>query len=114
MLCPLLCTYLELLVHDGLSKIKDVIDNVRESVKYITTSTMPLTMFSDIVKQLQLPNKRLILDCCTRWNATYAMLLCVLKFKDVFLRYAQRDTSYKYFPSDEDWYQRVIDGEIFE
>ncbi|MBA0845639.1 hypothetical protein Goarm_022424, partial [Gossypium armourianum] len=50
---------LNLLVHDGLSEIENVIDNVRASVKHITTSTMRLTMFSDIVKQLQLPNKSL-------------------------------------------------------
>ncbi|KAK8574980.1 hypothetical protein V6N12_062657 [Hibiscus sabdariffa] len=66
-------------------------------------STVRLTMFSDIVKQLQLPNKKLILDCCSRWNATYAMLSCALEFKDVFPRYAQRDASYKHLPSDEDW-----------
>ncbi|MBA0642839.1 hypothetical protein Goklo_027177 [Gossypium klotzschianum] len=94
---------LSLLVHDGHSKIEDVIDNVRESVKHIKASTVHLTMFSDIVKQIQLPNKRLILDCCTRWNATYVMLSCVLEFKDVFRRYAQRDASYKYLLSDEDW-----------
>ncbi|KAA3477072.1 zinc finger BED domain-containing protein RICESLEEPER 2-like [Gossypium australe] len=74
---------LNLLVHDGLSEIENIIDNVRESVKHITTSTMRLTMFTDIVKQLQLPNKRLILDCCTRWNATYAMLSYLLEFKDL-------------------------------
>nr|KJB16340.1 hypothetical protein B456_002G224400 [Gossypium raimondii] len=87
---------LSLLVHDGHSKIEDVIDNVRECVKHIKASTVHLTMFSDIVKQLQLPNKRLILDCCTWWNATYVMLSCVLEFKDVFPRYAQRDASYNY------------------
>ncbi|MBA0823336.1 hypothetical protein Goarm_020075 [Gossypium armourianum] len=65
---------LNLLVHDGLSEIEDVIDNVKESVKHITASTVHLTMFNDIIKQLQLPNKRLILDCCTWWNATYLML----------------------------------------
>ncbi|MBA0646164.1 hypothetical protein Goklo_014147 [Gossypium klotzschianum] len=81
------CTHiLNLLVHDGFSENKDVIDNVRESVNHIIASTMHLTMFSDIVKQLQLPNKRLILDYCTRWNAIYAMLSCVLEFKDIFLR----------------------------
>ncbi|KAH1121661.1 hypothetical protein J1N35_004821 [Gossypium stocksii] len=48
---------LNLLVHDGLFEIEDVIDNVRESVKHITTSTVHLAMFNDIVKQLQLPNK---------------------------------------------------------
>ncbi|TYI44293.1 hypothetical protein ES332_A01G227000v1 [Gossypium tomentosum] len=78
---------LNLLVHDGHSEIENIIVNVRESVKHIKASTMHLTMFSDIVKQLQLPNKRLILNCCTRWNATYAMLSCVLEFKDVFPRY---------------------------
>ncbi|KAK5812478.1 hypothetical protein PVK06_027908 [Gossypium arboreum] len=82
---------LKLLVHDGLFEIEDIIDNVRESMKYITASTVRLTMINDIVKQLQLPNKRLILDCCTRWNATYAMVLGVLEFKDVFPQYAQRD-----------------------
>ncbi|MBA0643878.1 hypothetical protein Goklo_028130 [Gossypium klotzschianum] len=60
-------------------------------------------MFGDIVKQLYLPKKKLILDCCTRWNATYAMLSCVLEFKDVFMRYVQQDASYKYLPCDEDW-----------
>ncbi|TYI22722.1 hypothetical protein ES332_A06G122500v1 [Gossypium tomentosum] len=43
---------LNLLVHNGLSEIEDVIDNVRESVKQITTSTIRLTMFNYIVKQL--------------------------------------------------------------
>ncbi|KAK8317944.1 hypothetical protein V6Z11_A13G139800 [Gossypium hirsutum] len=52
---------LNLLVHDGLFEIEDVIDNVRESVKHIRTST----------------------------NVTYAMLSCVLEFKDVFPQYAQ-------------------------
>ncbi|MBA0876328.1 hypothetical protein Goshw_001314 [Gossypium schwendimanii] len=79
---------LNLLVHNGLFEIEDITDNVRESVKYITASTVHLTMFNDIIKQLQLTNKRLILDCCTQWNATYAMVSCVLEFKDVFLPYA--------------------------
>ncbi|TYH79981.1 hypothetical protein ES332_D03G101900v1 [Gossypium tomentosum] len=74
---------LNLLVHDGLSEIEDVIDNVRESVNHITTSIVRLTMFG--------------------WNATYAMLSCVLEFKDVFMRYVQQNASYKYLPCDEDW-----------
>ncbi|XP_039034843.1 zinc finger BED domain-containing protein RICESLEEPER 2-like [Hibiscus syriacus] len=93
-------------VYDALYKCLqdwDVIENERESVKHIATSTARLTIFSDIVKQLQLPNKRLILDCCTRWNATYSMLPCAMEFKDVFSQHAQRDVSYKYLPSDEDW-----------
>ncbi|MBA0759639.1 hypothetical protein Gotri_022493 [Gossypium trilobum] len=37
---------LNLLVHDSLSEIEDVIDNVKESVKHITASTVHLTMFN--------------------------------------------------------------------
>ena len=76
-----------------------------EKVKYISASTQRLTMFSDITKQLQLLNKRLILDCCTRWNATYAMLSCALEFKQVFPRYQQRDPNYKHLPSEDDWFR---------
>ena len=96
---------LNLLVQDGVSKIQHIIENVREGVKYINTSTQHLTMFSDTTKQLQLPNKRLILDCCTRWNATYAILSCALEFKQVFSRYQQRDPNYKHLPSEDDWFK---------
>ncbi|KAK6115446.1 hypothetical protein DH2020_007715 [Rehmannia glutinosa] len=60
-------------------------------------------MFSEIAKQLQLSSKKLVLDCCTRWNATYYMLSAALKFKDVFPRYQQRDLNYNVLPSEEDW-----------
>lgn len=59
-------------------------------------------MFGKIVKQLKLPLRSLVLDCCTRWNAIYFMLSTALKFKDVFLRYAQRDPNYLFLPSEED------------
>ncbi|WOL11396.1 zinc finger BED domain-containing protein RICESLEEPER 2-like [Canna indica] len=92
---------LNILVQDGLSEIQDAIFNIRESVKYISASPSRLSMFCDIAKQLQLPNKKLILDCCTRWNATYEMLSCSLEFQNVFPRFQVRDSSYKYLPSSE-------------
>ena len=94
---------LNLLVQDGLSEIGEIIKNVRESVKYVIQSESRLNIFGDIVKQLKLTSKQLILDCCTRWNATYFMLSSALEFKDVFPRYAQRDLSYMFLPSEEDW-----------
>ena len=33
----------------------------------------------------------------------FEMLTCVMKFKDVFPRFAERDSHNKYLPSDEDW-----------
>ncbi|CAN1148297.1 Zinc finger BED domain-containing protein RICESLEEPER 2 [Linum perenne] len=47
--------------------------------------------------------KKLILDCCTRWNFTYQMLVVALELKGVFPRYAERDSTYTWLPLDEDW-----------
>ncbi|KAK4480811.1 hypothetical protein RD792_011662 [Penstemon davidsonii] len=95
---------LNLMVQEGLHEIRDVIANVRESVKYLKMSPSRLHRFTEIVKQLQLPiSKGLILDVSTRWNSTYAMLESALIFKDVFPRYKERDPYYQWLPSYEDW-----------
>ncbi|KAL6552579.1 hypothetical protein OROHE_007943 [Orobanche hederae] len=97
---------LNLMVQDGISEIKDVIANVRESVKYFKMSPSRLHKFTEIVKQLQLPtSKGLVLDVSTRWNSTYAMLESALRFKDVFPRYQERDPHYQWLPSSKDWDQ---------
>ncbi|KAG8390680.1 hypothetical protein BUALT_Bualt01G0108800 [Buddleja alternifolia] len=63
-----------------------------------------LHRFTEIVKQLQLStSKGLILNVPTRWNSTYAMLVSALIFRDVFPRYKERDPSYIWLPSSEDW-----------
>ncbi|KAG9442259.1 hypothetical protein H6P81_018113 [Aristolochia fimbriata] len=94
---------LNLLVQDGLSEIKSIIENVRESVKFINQKEGRLRTFSEIVQQLQLGEKRLIVDCPTRWNSTYEMLSCALKFKDVFPRFQNRELAYDYLPSVDEW-----------
>ncbi|KAE8671157.1 hypothetical protein F3Y22_tig00111990pilonHSYRG00058 [Hibiscus syriacus] len=86
---------LNLLVHDGLGEIEDIIHNVRESVKHVNASPCRLHIFSELAKQLSMPKKHLILDVSTRWNATYAMLSTALEFKEVFVNYADR--------GEEDW-----------
>ena len=75
---------LNLLVQDGLGKIKDIIQNVRESVKYINHNDARLKAFSDVVEQKHLKERKLILDCPTRWNSTFQMLSTALKFKIAF------------------------------
>ncbi|CAL5372511.1 unnamed protein product [Camellia sinensis] len=91
------------MVHDTLGQIGDIVDGVRDGVKYLSASEARLNQFSEIAKQLQLPSKKLILDCPTRWNAAYMMLSAALEFKDVFPRYHERDPSFVYVPSLEDW-----------
>nr|KYP69742.1 Putative AC transposase [Cajanus cajan] len=93
---------LNLLVHDGLGKIKAIIFNVRESVKYINYNDSRLKAFCD-VEQKHLKDRKLIIDCPTRWNSTYQMLSTTLKFKIAFATYKEREPRYDYAPSLEDW-----------
>nr|GMD63550.1 zinc finger BED domain-containing protein RICESLEEPER 2-like [Ipomoea batatas] len=90
---------LNLVVQDGLSTIKTVVDDVRNSVRFINQSESRLLKFSEIVHHLGNPVKKLILDCVTRWNSTYEMLVVAIKVKDAFLIFAQRESSYKCCPS---------------
>ena len=94
---------LNLLVQDGLSQIANVIEVVREGIKYLNNSEARLNEFAKIARQLQLPCKKLILDCPTRWNGTYLMLAAAVQFKDVFPRYQDIDPGFNYVPSLVDW-----------
>ncbi|XP_031256900.1 zinc finger BED domain-containing protein RICESLEEPER 2-like [Pistacia vera] len=80
-----------------------IIDKIHESVVYINGSEGRLKVFAEIVQQLRLPCRKLILDCKTRWNSTYDMLEIAIKFKEVFPRYKERDKGYKHCPDKEDW-----------
>ncbi|XP_027171785.1 zinc finger BED domain-containing protein RICESLEEPER 2-like [Coffea eugenioides] len=90
-------------VQDGLGQLGGVIDVVRERIKYLNNSESRLLEFAKIKKQLQLPSRKLILDCPTRWNSTYLMLASGLEFKDVFPRYANIDPRFHYVPTDFEW-----------
>ncbi|XP_057444811.1 zinc finger BED domain-containing protein RICESLEEPER 2-like [Lotus japonicus] len=94
---------LNLLVQDGLSKIKSVIVNIRESVKYINYNDARLKAFCDVVEQKRLKERKLVIDCPTRWNSTFQMLSTSLKFKTAFAAYKEREPHYVYSPSLEDW-----------
>ncbi|KAG8366467.1 hypothetical protein BUALT_Bualt17G0083000 [Buddleja alternifolia] len=98
---------LNLVAQDGLSEIKNVIERVRDSVDYIRRSDSRLKIFTEIVKQLNLRERKLIDDCKTRWNSTYEMLAIAIKFRDVFPRYADRDPLYLDCPSPSDW-EKVV------
>ncbi|KAH1225148.1 Zinc finger BED domain-containing protein RICESLEEPER 2 [Glycine max] len=98
------CTHiLNLLVQDGLGKIKDTIQNVHESVKYINHNDSRLKAFCDVAEQKHLKERKLIIDCPIRWNSTFQMLSTTLKFKTAFSTYSERDPHYTYAPSHEDW-----------
>ncbi|GJV51095.1 zinc finger BED domain-containing protein RICESLEEPER 2-like protein [Tanacetum coccineum] len=94
---------LNLMVQDWLSVIKDIVSKVHASVSYINACDARLKVFSQVVQQLHLPDRKLILDCKTRWNSTYKMLSAAISFKEAFSMYEVRDPLYKHCPSDDDW-----------
>nr|KYP45882.1 Putative AC transposase [Cajanus cajan] len=97
------CTHiLDLLVQDELGKIKATIFNLCENIKYINYNNFRLKAFCDVVEQKHLKDRKLIIDCPTRWNFTYQMLSNALKFKIAFVAYKEREQHYDYAPSLED------------
>ncbi|CAN1812879.1 Zinc finger BED domain-containing protein RICESLEEPER 2 [Linum perenne] len=70
---------LNIMVQFGLKEIEGVIENVRQSVKHIAISESRVNMFREVTKQLRLSGKKLILDCCTRWNSTFHMISVALE-----------------------------------
>ncbi|XP_022714612.1 zinc finger BED domain-containing protein RICESLEEPER 3-like [Durio zibethinus] len=54
-------------------------------------------------KQLQLPDRKFILDCKTHWNLAFEMLSIAIKFKEVFPRLKERESHYECCLSHEDW-----------
>ncbi|XP_028808112.1 zinc finger BED domain-containing protein DAYSLEEPER-like [Neltuma alba] len=91
------------MVQDGLGRIRDIIHNIHESVKYITYNDSRLKAFCGIVEQKCLKERKLIIDYPRRWNLTYRLLSTALKFKVVFSDYKEREPHYNYALSEDDW-----------
>lgn len=94
---------LNLIVQDGLKAILPVLVNVRETVKYVKASTSRKEKFQFISEQVNAPDISLVSDVPTRWNSTYDMLEIAIKFRHAFVRLKERDSSYKFCPSNDDW-----------
>ncbi|XP_047340261.1 zinc finger BED domain-containing protein RICESLEEPER 2-like [Impatiens glandulifera] len=94
---------LNLCVQDGLGVIEDIIGDIREGVEYVNRSEARRVQFAECVQQLQLKDQKLIRDCKTRWNSTFEMLSCALKFKEAFKMFNERDPFYDCCPSEEGW-----------
>ncbi|XP_057775002.1 zinc finger BED domain-containing protein RICESLEEPER 2-like [Salvia miltiorrhiza] len=94
---------LNLVVQDGLLGIKTIIEDVKNSVRFINQSESRLNKFSDVVNHLGIFVKRLIIDCPTRWNSTYEMLLEAYRVRDAFPIFQQREPSYHCCPAVDDW-----------
>ena len=76
---------LNLIVKDGMSVMEEGIARVRDSVGFWSATPKRHERFEKMAKTLNiLYNKRLNLDCKTRWNSTYTMLSIALEYIPIF------------------------------
>ncbi|XP_059663589.1 zinc finger BED domain-containing protein RICESLEEPER 2-like [Cornus florida] len=95
---------LNLIVKDGLEVMGDGIERIRDSVYFWIATPGRIEIFLESACQLKIPcNKKLCLDCKTRWNSTYLVLQVALIYKDVFPRLEIHERLYTEMPTIEDW-----------
>ncbi|KAH9646384.1 BED-type domain-containing protein [Citrus sinensis] len=99
---------LNLIVVSGLNEFHASVAAIRNTVKYVRSSTTRLQAFKQCAQQVKCPNGTVVLDCPTRWNSTYLMLMTALKFQAAFDRMAEVDKPYEaYFLEKENNVKRV-------
>ena len=95
---------LNLIVKEGVSVIEKSVETIRDSVAYWSATPSRVEKFREACKQLDMSfDKKLVLDCKTRWNSTYDMLATAIDYREVFCRVQHLDRHYKSLPTDDDW-----------
>ncbi|XP_027361104.1 zinc finger BED domain-containing protein DAYSLEEPER-like isoform X2 [Abrus precatorius] len=90
--------------NDLLGSAQDLINKIRDNVKYVKTSESHEDKFLELKQQLQVPSERnLSIDDQIQWNTTYQMLLAASDLKEVFSCLDTSDPDYKGAPSMQDW-----------
>ena len=100
---------LNLVVRDGLVRVKDFVYNIRCAIRCIRSSPVRSALFDTCAKAVKVPCKdSFCLDVCTRWNSTFLTLNMALKFEKVFERFKNDDCNFKNelkenVPTKRDW-----------
>jgi hypothetical protein len=84
---------LNLIVKDGMNVLEQGIERVCDSVAFWSATPKRHEKFEKMAKTLNIEyNKRLTLDCKTRWNSTYIMISIALQYIEIFEKLKARDS----------------------
>jgi hypothetical protein len=92
---------LNLIVKDGLKVMDSGTEKIINSVAFWYATPKRHERFQKVAAQVNVEcNKKLSLDCKTRWNSTYIMLSVAIYYKEVFDRLVECERAYDFAPSD--------------
>ncbi|KAK2408571.1 zinc finger BED domain-containing protein RICESLEEPER [Trifolium repens] len=91
-------------VQDVMDALHDVIQKIRESIRYIKSSQEVQGKFNEISQRAGIySQKALFLDNPLHWNSTYFMLETALEYRSAFSHFQEHNPSYSSNLSDEEW-----------
>ena len=70
-------------VKEALKSLSEVLEDLREVVKVIRSSSKRREIFKNIVEELKLDFRVPVLDVVTRWSSTFDMLECAFELRKV-------------------------------
>jgi hypothetical protein len=83
---------INLIVKDGMAVMDEGIERVRDSVGFWCATPKRHERFERTAAQMNVKyDRRIALDCKTRWNSTYIMLSTALEYQSVFDRLASKE-----------------------
>ncbi|XP_015933545.1 zinc finger BED domain-containing protein RICESLEEPER 1 [Arachis duranensis] len=92
------------MVQDATEALHEVIEKIRDSIRYIRSSQVVQGKFNEIAQQAGINSqKALFLDFPAQWKSTYLMLETAVEYKTVFALFQEQDSSYSSAISDEEW-----------
>jgi hypothetical protein len=106
---------INLIVHDGMTVMDEGIERVRDSVGFWCATPKRHERFERTAAQMNVKyDRRIALDCKTRWNSTYIMLSTALEYQSVFDRLASKEKLCAPFkPTEDDWiFARELCGRL--
>ncbi|XP_021741919.1 zinc finger BED domain-containing protein RICESLEEPER 2-like [Chenopodium quinoa] len=101
---PCFAHTLSLMVQDGLDVVRHVIEKIRNSIVFWTSSPEREMTFKKAACELGVrTTTKLVLDDGLNWSSTYLMLQDSIVVKDVFSHFRQQQSQYDSLPTKEEW-----------
>jgi hypothetical protein len=96
---------LDLMVQESLKVVSDLLDKIRNSLKYVRVSNSRLKQLYQCAEEVGGGDGSnvLHLDVSGKWVSTYMMLKSAIKYRSVFERMCLKDASYSHCPSSDEW-----------